>query len=120
MAGAFDKQPSSYLNVYQNIQCVQGAATASAKFGNGTQQIRVLSQLPCWGSVNQTTADATASQASIAGGTGMMLTGGSTTNSAVSLYSGAFPEYFVVRPGQIFIVASTSTSSFAVSVTECA
>ena len=115
MAG-FPKQSASMpqAGACQVIQCATGAAVATAKFGVATQQVRVLSQLPAWGSFGQTTGDTV--QASSAGGVGFMLTGGSS--SGVSLYAGVFPEYFVVRPGQLMVVASTSTSSFAVSVTE--
>ena len=115
MAGAFSKQSASRPIFYQVMQLATGASVVTTgKFGLATQQIRVLSQLPAWITINQTTSDSVI--ATSAGGVGIFTTGGSS--SGVALYAGAFPEYFTVTPGQLLVAASTSTSSFAISVTE--
>ncbi len=116
MAYGWDKQPASRPNVYQVLQNTQGATVISTFFKQGTVQIRVSAQCNGWGSIDQTTGTIIASSA---GGAGMLITGG-TTSALPSVYTQPSFEYFTVTPGQFFSFASTSTSSFAVSVTEMA
>ena len=120
MAGGFDKQASSRCNVYQVLQWTTTGLVQTAKFGSGTQHVRLMSQIGGWGTFNQTTSDNTV--ASSAGGVGFFVTGVSTgTPGAATVASGSpYPEYFAVTPGQIFCFASTSTSTGALSVTEMA
>lgn len=106
MANFVPKQSSNYPNIYQVLQ-YNSATCFSTKFNSQTQQIRVLSQLAGWATVNQTTADVTI--ATSAGGVGMVI----AANTAQG-------DYFTVRPGQIFVFSSTSTATGAVSVTEMA
>ena len=103
MANYQFKQSSSKPNRYQVLQCATGATVFSSGFAPGISQIRVLSQLAGWGTINQSTADLII--ASSAGGTGMQITTGGA-------------EHFTVQQGQIFVFASTSTSSGAISCTE--
>jgi hypothetical protein len=104
MTNFISKTPSNYPPRYQVLQ-YNSATCFSSGFGPGTQQIRVLSQLAGWGTVNQSTADSII--ASSAGGTGMLI--------AANVAQG---DYLTVRSGQIFVFSSTSTSTGAVSVTE--
>ncbi len=115
MAYGWDKQPASRPNVYQVLQCAS-ATVISTFFKAGTQQIRVCAQINGWGSVDQTTGSVGVSSS---GGTGMLVTGG-TTSANSSVYTGGGFEYFTVSPGQFFSFSSTSTSSGAISVTEMA
>ena len=119
MAGGFDKQASSRPLRYQVLQ-YNSATVSTTKFGASTQQIRVMSQIGGWGTVNDTTADLTI--ATSAGGIGMIVTGLTTGYpAAVTTVAGSpYPEYFSVTPGQIFTFSSTSTSTGACSVTEMA
>lgn len=119
MAVAFMKQPGSHPSGGSRYQVLQynSATVFTTKFGPNTQQIRIVSQIGGWGTVNDTTADATI--ATSAGGVGMIITGLSTFGSVGTLGSGWGPaEYFSVVPGQIFTFSSTSTSTGACSVTE--
>ena len=114
----FDKQCSSRPITYQVLNFTGTAAggVASAKFGVATQQIRVMSQLGGWGTINQSTGDTIIA----AGGVGMMVTGISTgyPAAATAATGSPYPEYFAVTPGQLFFFNSTTTSSGAVSITE--
>ena len=120
MAGGFDKQAASRPVTYQVLQFTGTAAggVASSKFGVATQQIRVMSQLSGWGTINQTTSDTIIA----AGGVGFIVTGLSTGYpAAVTTVSGSpYPEYCTVTPGQLFVFNSTTTSSGAISITEMA
>ncbi len=118
MAGGFDKQSSSRPITYQVMQNAQGAFASSSKFGPSTQQIRVMTQMGGWATINQTTSETVI--ASSGGGVGMIITGLSTGYpAAVTTVAGSpYPEYFTVTPGQIFCFASTSTSSGALTITE--
>ena len=98
------KQSSSKPNRQQVLQ-YNAATCFSSGFAVGVQQIRVLSQLAGWGTINQSTSDLII--ASSAGGTGMII--------AANTSGG---EYFTVQSGQIFVFSSTSTSNAAISVTE--
>lgn len=117
MAGGFDKQAASRPVKYQVLQ-YNSATVFTTKFGPATQQIRVFSQIGGWGTVNDTTADATI--ATSAGGVGMLVTGATTGYPAAATVAGGspYPEYFSVTPGQIFTFSSTSTSTGACTVTE--
>ncbi len=117
MPSGFDKQGSSRPITYQNLQ-YNSATVFTTKFGPATQQIRIMSQIGGWATINNTTADSVI--ASSAGGVGMFITGISTgTPAAVTTVTGSpYPEYFSVTPGQIFVFSSTSTSTGACSVTE--
>lgn len=106
MTSFVPKQSSNYPVKYQVLQ-YNSATAFSTNFGTGIQQIRVLSQLAGWATVNQSTSDSII--ASSAGGIGMVI----AANTAQG-------DYFTVRPGQIFTFSSTSTSTGAVSVTEMA
>ncbi len=116
MAIGFPKQSASRPNVFQVLQ-YNSATVISTFFKAGTQHIRVAAQINGWGSIDQTTSSLGASSA---GGTGMIITGGTTSANSV-VYTQAGPgEYFTVSPGQFFTFSSTSTSTGAVSVTEMA
>ncbi len=113
MAYGFDKQPSSRAIVFQVLNC-NSATVISTFFKVGTQQIRVSAQCNGWGAIDQSTSSVTVTSA---GGAGMLITGGSTSAASV-VYTAPSYEYFTVTPGQFFSFASTSTSTFAVTVTE--
>ncbi len=113
MAYGFDKQPSSRPVVSQVLQ-YNSATVISTFFKTGTQQIRVSAQCNGWGSIDQTTGSVTVTSA---GGAGFIITGGTTSALSV-VYAAPSYEYFTVTPGQFFSFSSTSTSTFAVSVTE--
>ena len=115
MAYGYDKQPASRPNIYRVLQC-NAATVISTFFAAGTNQIRVASQINGWGSIDQTTSSVGVSSA---GGTGMLITGG-TTSANPTVYTQVGVEYFIVTPGQYFSFASTSTSTGAISVTEMA
>ena len=120
MAGGYDKQAASRPITYQVLQ-YNSATVFTNKFGPATQQIRVMSQIGGWGTVNDTTAGSgTGTVASSAGGIGMIITGLTTgyPGAATALGGSPYPEYFAVTPGQVFIFSSTSTSTGACSVTE--
>ena len=106
MANYQFKQSSSRPVRYQ-VLTYAAATCFSSGFSRGVQQIRVLSPLAGWGTINQSTADSII--ASSSGGTGLLIaaqTGGG--------------DYFTVTEGQIFTFSSTSTSSASLSVTEMA
>ena len=117
MGSGFDKQPASRPITYQNFVYTGGTSPTttvySAKFGPSTQQIRVISSLAGWCSIDQSTVAASTSVLSATvgstniPGTGMQI--------PASVTGG---EYFIVTPGQLFTFASTSTSSGNISVTE--
>ena len=110
----FPKQSGSRTNVFQVLNC-NSATVISTFFKPSTQQIRVCSQINGWGSIDQSTSSVGVSSA---GGTGMLITGGTTSANPV-VYTQVGPaEYFTVTPGQFFSFASTSTSTGAISVTE--
>ena len=115
MAYGWDKQPASRPNIYQVLQ-YNSATVISTFFKPGTTQIRVASQANGWGSIDQTTGTIGVSSA---GGTGMLITGGTTSALSV-VYTQVGAEYFTVTPGQFFSFSSTSTSTFAVTITEMA
>ncbi len=104
MANYQFKQSSSKPVRYQVLQ-YNSATTFSTSFGAGVQQIRVISQLAGWGTINQSTADSII--ASSAGGVGLIIPAAASGG-----------EYFTVQQGQIFTFSSTSTSTGACSVTE--
>ncbi len=119
MASGFDKQAASRPIIYQVLQ-YNSATVFSTKFSPGTQQIRVMSQIGGWGTINNTTSETVI--ASSAGGVGMIITGLTTGYpAAVTTVGGSpYPEYFTVTPGQLFAFSSTSTSTGACTVTEMA
>ena len=119
MTNFVGKQPSSRPVKYQVLE-YNSATVWTTKFGSNINQIRVLSQLGGWGTINDTTADGVI--ATTAGGVGMIITGVSTGfPAAATAVSGIpLPEFFTVQPGQIFTFASTSTSTGAISITEVA
>ena len=117
MTNFVGKQPTSRPVKYQVVQ--YNSATAwTTKFGSNVNQIRVLSQLGGWATINDTTADGVI--ATTAGGVGMIVSGISTGYpAAVTTVAGiSVPEYFTVKPGQILTFASTSTTTGAISITE--
>ena len=116
MAGAFGKQSSSRPIKYQTI-AYNSVSLGTTPFGPSVQQIRVMSQLGGWLTINQTTNDTII--ATTAGGVGMIISGVSTAFSAGTIGGGSgYPEYFAVTPGQIAFFSSTSTSTGTVSITE--
>ncbi len=115
MAYGWDKQPSSRPNIYQVLQCTS-VTVISTFFKPGTCQVRVASQINGWGAIDQSTASVTPTSA---GGTGMIITGG-TTSALPTVYTAPTAEYFTVSPGQFFSFSTTSTSSGAITVTEMA
>lgn len=115
MANYWQKQPGSHPIKYQVLQS-NSATVWSTNFGPNVNQIRVVSQIGGWGTVNDTTADSVVPTSG--GGVGMIITG-LTTAGTIS-YGVGKPEYFAVNAGQIFMFSSTSTSTGAVSVTEMA
>jgi hypothetical protein len=120
MAGGWDNQAASRPNVYQVLNWTSTGLVQTSKFAIATQQIRVMSQIAGWGTINQTTSDSIL--ATSAGGVGMLITGLSTgfPGAATALSGSPYPEYFTVTPGQIFCFASTSTSTASLTVTEMA
>ena len=113
MGMGFSKQPASRPTIYQNLTSPNPTATVcSAKFSNGTQQIRVITSLAGWFSIDQSTS----------------VTGVSSTTVATSSPGGTFipaatftGEYFTVTPGQLLTFCTTTAgSSGYVSVTEMA
>lgn len=119
MTNFVGKQPSSRPITYQVLE-YNSATVWTTKFGSNINQIRVMSQLGGWCTINDTTADSVI--ATSAGGVGMIVTGVSTGVPAAATAVSGSPryEYFSVNPGQIMVFASTSTSTGAVSITECA
>ncbi len=115
MAYGWDKQPASRPNFYQVLQ-YNSATVISTFFKQGTAQIRVSAQCNGWGSIDQSTGSVGVTSA---GGAGMIITGG-TTSALSAVYTAPAFEYFTVTPGQFFSFSSTSTSTFAVSITEMA
>ena len=114
--GQFSKQSSSRPIKYQ-VLTYNSASIGSTNFGPSVQQVRVMSQLGGWITINQSTSDSII--ATTNGGVGMIVSGVSTAFSAGTIGGGSgFPEYFAVTPGQLFFFNSTTTSSGAVSITE--
>ena len=72
MTNFVSKQPSSRPVKYQVLE-YNSATVWTTKFGPNVNQIRVLSQLSGWGTVNDTTADGVI--ATTAGGVGMIVSG---------------------------------------------
>ena len=112
MGAGFDKQPASRPNVYQNMFNVGGASPSttiySAKFAVATQQIRVISSLAGWASIDQTTSVTAVSSTTL----------GSTTGGFFIPAATFTGEYFTVTPGQLLTFASTGTTTGIVSITE--
>jgi hypothetical protein len=95
-------QPASKLgrSIVTQVATAQTNATQSTTpFGSQTRQVRIVSTLPIW-----VTLDSTAVV---------------TANSASALIAAnAVGEYFTVTPGQVLNFISTSTSTGYVSLTE--
>ena len=110
--GYFNKQPASRPVVYQNLTLAgPPVLMCTAKFSNGTQQIRVLSSIPGWMSIDQTTSATGITSASVV----------TTAPGGLFLPAATFTgEYFAVTPGQLLTFCSTGTSSGNLSVTEMA
>lgn len=114
MSIGWDKQPSSRVNVAQNITWLTtagpnpGPIVCTSKFSNGTQQIRVISQIAGWVSIDQSTSSTLVTSANIPA-TGMFV--------PASTVGG---EYFAVTPGQLLTFCSTGTTTGVISVTEMA
>jgi hypothetical protein len=111
MGAGFDKQPASRANVYQNITYAGGTGggptVVSTFFHASTQQIRVISTLAGFVSIDQSTSATAVTSANMPSG---MIIPASTVGG----------EYFVVTPGQFLSYCSTSTSSAYISITEVA
>jgi hypothetical protein len=112
MASFISKNSSNYPFKYQTLNygggASGGATVFTTTFGPETQQIRVLSQVGGWGSIDQSTSSITVTSGS-GSNTGMLL----AANTAQG-------DYFTVRPGQFFSFCSTTTSSGSISCTEMA
>ena len=98
----FEKQHGSRENIDQVLAYLGGGATvASNKFGNATQQIRVVSEVQGWLSVGYSTT--------VTIGT-----------NGMKISPNVEGEYFTTTPGQIAAFNSTSTSTGYISLTEMA
>lgn len=106
---SFDKQPASRCNIYQNLTAVSPIQTVcSAPFGKATQQIRVLSSIAGWVSIDQSTSTTIVTSTTIPGA-GFFI--------PASTVQG---EYFTVTPGQILTFCTTGLTTGYISVTEMA
>jgi hypothetical protein len=110
MTSYITKNPSNYPLKYQTLNYAGGASGGATvfttPFTSQTEQIRVLSQVSGWASIDQTTSSITVTSGS-GSNTGMLL----AANTAQG-------DYFTVRRGQFFSFCSTTTSSGSMSVTE--
>ena len=93
-------QPASRL-ARSIVTAVSGnsATQSTTAFGTQTRQVRVVSTLPVWATIDSTRVDVTA-------------------NSSAAYLPANFPEYFGCSPGQSLNFLSTSTSTGYVSLTE--
>ena len=101
MSGFFPKAPASRLITNQLLQYTGSGTLNSAVFGTESFQVRVLSQVAGWISIDNTTG-------LISSSTGGVLVAANTASG----------DYFAVTPGQKFSFASTTTASGTVCVTE--
>lgn len=114
MSGGWDKQPASRVNTYQNVTWLTttgpaaGPIVCSSPFGKSTQQIRVISTIAGWISIDQSTSSTLVTSANIPA-TGMFV--------PASTVGG---EYFTVTPGQLMTFASTGVTTGVISITEMA
>ena len=95
-------QPASRLgrSIVTAVATAQtNASQTTTNFGSQTRQVRIVSTLAIWATVD-TTATVTAN------------------SSATYLPANAPPEYFAVTPGQVLNFISTSTSTGYVVLTE--
>jgi hypothetical protein len=94
-------QPASRLGrsiVTQVATAQTNASQTTTNFGSQTYQVRVVSTLPIWATI-----DATATV---------------TANSSATFLPANVPEYFAVTGGQQLNFISTSTSTGYVTLTE--
>ncbi len=109
MAHAFEKQTASRPNIYQTITITSPIKTqCTAKFGNSTQQVRVVTSIGGYVSIDNSTSTTQVT---------------STTIPASGFFvpaSVASAEYFVVTPGQVLTFCTTGLTTGYVSVTEMA
>jgi len=106
----WDKQPASRPFKYQVVGWTGSGTALSTYFTSQTYQIRICSQTAGWAIIDSTRGD-------LNGGTIPTTAGGIGEFVPASTVGG---EYFTVSPGQSFLWASTSTSSFYISITEMA
>ena len=108
MATGFHKEPSSRPIIYQSILLsTPGKTNVSAPFSNGTQHIRVISQVAGYISIDQSTS-------------ATLVTSTAVPNGIFVPASVAVAEYFIVTPGQFLTFASTGATTGAISITEMA
>lgn len=105
----WDKQPASRAIKYQTVAWPGTGTALSTYFGSETYQVRIISQVAIWATIDSTRGDLTgATLPTTAGGFGMFI--------PASTVGG---EYFACTPGQSFIFSSTTTSSaFSIAITE--
>ena len=90
-------QPASRLG-RSIVTALSSATQSTTTFGSQTRQVRIVSTLPIWATID-TTATVTA-------------------NSSATYLPANFPEYFGCSPGQQLNFISTSTSTGYVVLTE--
>jgi hypothetical protein len=104
MGANFAKQGSSRVIVGQPLTWAGSGTVATTNFSPQTYQLRIISQIPAWISINGSTT--IASTTTLAG----------LTFIAANTASG---DYFACNPGQILVLTSTSaTTGIVISVSE--
>lgn len=107
MGQGFNKEPSSRPVKYQNLLIASPiVTTCSTPFMSGTQQIRVITNVAGWVSIDQSTSVTFVTSTAIPGA-GLSIPA-----------SNAGAEYFTVTPGQILTFCTTGLTTGIVSVTE--
>src|SRR5262249_510260 len=101
MANDWEKQTSSRLGrsiVTQIATAQTNASQFTTQFAAQTRQVRVVSTLAIWATIDSSAVV--------------------TANSAATYLPANVPEYFICSPGQVLNFISTSTSSGYVVATE--
>jgi hypothetical protein len=101
MTSFFPKQSASRFLKNQLLNYTGSGTLLTTPFTSQTYQVRVLSQVAGWCSIDNTTG-------AVSSSTGGPLIAANT----------AAGDYFTVTPGQAFCFASTTTASGTLSVTE--
>jgi hypothetical protein len=105
MGANWAKAGSSRIIVSQPLTWTGSGTIASTNFSPQTYQVRVISQIPAWISIDGSTASLS-STTTMAGGTYL----------AANTASG---DFFAVNPGQLLVLTSTATSTgVVISLTE--
>jgi|RhiMetdeSRZDD1v2_1073273.scaffolds.fasta_scaffold2710944_1 hypothetical protein len=101
MANFQNVQPASKLgrSIVTQVATAQTNATQfTTTFGSQTRQVRLVSTLALWATIDSTAVV--------------------TANSSATYIVANLPEYFAVTPGQVLNFISTSTSTGYVVLTE--